>query len=55
MDMNAVSELSEELNHKYGIYYGWAWFAGKESTPYPMVMSFGINPHYGNKQASAVS
>lgn len=54
MDAGAVEFLCNQLECKYGIYYGWAWFPSDASVRYPMVMSFGLNPHYGNAHASVV-
>ena len=57
LDSTAVELVRQQLDHSYGIYYGWAWFeSGRpdKSERYPMVMSFGLNPQYNNQQASAV-
>jgi len=35
-----------------GVYYGWAKLESDDIEP--MVMSVGYNPHYGNKELSAV-
>lgn len=60
----AVDEVRYRLKDRYGIYYGWAWFPPADShhnidgvdplllRRYPMVMSFGLNPHYNNKTPS---
>jgi len=57
MDAEAVEEVSKQLHNRYGIYYGRAWFSEEGEVPttqYPMVMSFGLNPHYNNQRASVV-
>jgi hypothetical protein len=59
MNSEAVSLTAEKLNSRYGIYYGWAWFpvdcaVSPAGQKYPMVMSFGLNPHYNNAAPSLV-
>lgn len=55
LDHGAKDTVDARLHHRYGIYYGYAWFRDQpDSTRHRMVMSFGRNPQYGNAESSAV-
>jgi FAD synthase len=54
MDDEARKYIEQRLKGRYGIYYGHAWFSDTPETKYLMVMSFGLNPQYGNIRSSAV-